>query len=388
MNKFVNFAFRSQPLFTHPLKRLYHEGVDNKVYLVCLTGGPCAGKTTALSDIVQSFPNHIIYTVPELATTVINAGVSINHSGKPNSTARDLVSCFLKQMLETESYFIKVAKYETKDVIIVTDRGVMDPKAYETQENWEMILKKHNWTEDDISNERYDLVCHLVTAADGAIDYYTLSNNTARRESPDEARELDKKTQSCWLSHHNFKIIGNHYGSFQKKLNKIHEAIGNLVGYNPSYNLSTKYLLPKDLDINSTIPEYIIWTQHKEQVDYISCENPEEKSMYIIARENKNGEYMYTHTVRYLSKSINERREQKRKIMKPVYRLFYSQKNQKKKSLYKQITTFNYSNNNFVIEEFFDGNDYQNKTHCIMRFERFAGDDGIDVKKPKWLPFG
>jgi chorismate-pyruvate lyase len=42
----------------HPhtlLRRHYHEGLKNKVYLVCLTGGPCAGKTTALASIMTHF---------------------------------------------------------------------------------------------------------------------------------------------------------------------------------------------------------------------------------------------------------------------------------------------------------------------------------------------
>lgn len=39
-----------------------------------------------------------------------------------------------------------------------------------------------------------------VTAADGAEEFYTTTNNTARLESPEEARELDKKTMQVYLS--------------------------------------------------------------------------------------------------------------------------------------------------------------------------------------------
>lgn len=56
MHKFL-FPFKSYlPLQTSPLlRRHYHEGIKNKVYLVCLTGGPCAGKTTALASIMTHF---------------------------------------------------------------------------------------------------------------------------------------------------------------------------------------------------------------------------------------------------------------------------------------------------------------------------------------------
>jgi hypothetical protein len=36
-------------------------------------------------------------------------------------------------------------------------------------------------------------VLHLVTAASGAEAFYTNANNTARRETADEARDLDSR---------------------------------------------------------------------------------------------------------------------------------------------------------------------------------------------------
>ena len=39
-------------------------------------------------------------------------------------------------------------------------------------------------------DNRYDAVFHLVTCADGAPDYYTLSNNDARSEDLDKAIDV------------------------------------------------------------------------------------------------------------------------------------------------------------------------------------------------------
>ena len=48
---------------------------------------------------------------------------------------------------------------------------------------------------------RYNAVFHMVTAADGASKFYTLENNQARTETPEQALDLDRRTQKCWLGH-------------------------------------------------------------------------------------------------------------------------------------------------------------------------------------------
>ena len=38
-----------------------------------------------------------------------------------------------------------------------------------------------------------------MTSADGAEEFYTLANNTARTETPQEARKQDTRLKECWL---------------------------------------------------------------------------------------------------------------------------------------------------------------------------------------------
>ena len=49
------------------------------VYSICLTGGPCAGKTTALADLKQSLTQlgMQVLVVPEAATTLMKGGAFI-----------------------------------------------------------------------------------------------------------------------------------------------------------------------------------------------------------------------------------------------------------------------------------------------------------------------
>jgi hypothetical protein len=49
----------------------------------------------------------------------------------------------------------------------------------------------------------------LVTAANGAVEFYTSANNEARYESPNDAIELDKKLINAWVGHPHFSIIDN-----------------------------------------------------------------------------------------------------------------------------------------------------------------------------------
>ena len=366
--------------------RSYHQGVKNKIYLVCVTGGPCAGKTTALAEITEMFPEHIVYTLPELATLVVTAGQSLDHSQKDPGIEGQLVRKFISHMMATEDYFTNVGMHEQKDVIVLTDRGCIDPKPYSDKETWSQLMSEAGWSEDDLTNNRYDLVIHLVTAADGAVDYYTKVNNKARRETADEAKIMDKQTQDAWLNHHNFKIIHNHYGSFQGKLNKIYQQVGDLVGYNPSFNLASKFLLPDDFDIEAAIPQHIPSSTFSQQIDYLEVDNPEKVSAYISFRYNDDGKETYTHVVRNLSKNLDKRREQKSQIRKHVYRLFNSQRDLNKKTLHKKITSFNYSNTSFVVEEFFGDNKYANRIHKILRYERSINEGGIPIEIPEWLP--
>lgn len=55
-----------------------------------------------------------------------------------------------------------------------------------------------------LRDKRYDAVIHMVTAADGAPQHYTLENNPARYETASIALDLDQKIRSAWVGHPSF----------------------------------------------------------------------------------------------------------------------------------------------------------------------------------------
>jgi len=54
----------------------------------------------------------------------------------------------------------------------------------------------------------------MVTAADGAVEFYTGENNEARYETVEQAVTLDKKLINAWVGHPSFSIIDNKDGNF------------------------------------------------------------------------------------------------------------------------------------------------------------------------------
>ena len=60
-------------------------------------------------------------------------------------------------------------------------------------EEWHQIISSLGWDSIQLRDARYDQVVHMMTAASGAEQFYQLSNNSARSEGIELARELDTK---------------------------------------------------------------------------------------------------------------------------------------------------------------------------------------------------
>lgn len=200
---------------------------------IVLTGGPCAGKTTALVKITEYFSGfgYKVFNVPEVPTIYSTAGWNYL---TPN---RDLYYQGERAILETqlalENQFMQLAKVCEKPVLIVCDRGAMDISAYIKPEEWDEITRMAG-TNSNALRESYDAVLHLVSAADGAEQYYTTATNATRYEQANEeglrvARELDKKVIKAWTGHPHLRVINNH-DDFENKLNRVLTEISKVVG--------------------------------------------------------------------------------------------------------------------------------------------------------------
>lgn len=213
---------------------------------IVLTGGPCAGKTTALVKVIEYFTNlgYKVFTIPEVPTMFTQAGM--DYLTQNHDFFYEGEKATLEIQLALEDKFMRMAETCTEPCVIVCDRGVMDISAYMRPEMWTDITSRLGTNSEELRN-RYDAVLHLVSAADGAEQFYTTSNNAQRLEQADEAglrvaRELDKKVIRAWTGHPHLRVINNNV-DFERKLNRVIKEIAKVLELPQLIETERKYIV-------------------------------------------------------------------------------------------------------------------------------------------------
>ena len=221
---------------------------------IVLTGGPCAGKTTALVRITEYFSNrgYKVFTIPEVPTLYSLGGWSYLTPNKDLYYEGE--RAILETQLALEDSFMRLAETCQKPVLIVCDRGTLDISAYISPEMWNDITAKAG-TDTNALRNRDDPGLHLVSAADGAEQYYTTATNAARYEQMNEeglriARELDKKVIKAWTGHPHLRVINNN-DDFNAKLNRVLKEIAHVIGVPQPIEEERKYIV----EITGELPE-------------------------------------------------------------------------------------------------------------------------------------
>lgn len=257
---------------------------------IVLTGGPCAGKTTLLTKIQETFSEqgYTVLVVPEAATELISSGLCPGTEAVSMEKFQEFV---VRRQLDTEKNYDLAAGEMVKnggEVLIVCDRGIMDGQGYVSENNFDHVLDLFGLTRSD-AFARYDGVIHLVTAAQGAEYAYTTSNNAARRETAEQARELDVKTQMAWVGHSHLRVIGNET-DFQTKIYRALRAITDILGKPVPIEVEKKFLIERP--DNKTLKELNAAESTLVQI-YLKANGNTERRIRI--RRFKNGcSYYYT----------------------------------------------------------------------------------------------
>ena len=212
----------------------------NKINKIVLTGGPCAGKTTALTWINNYFTKrgYTVLTVPETATELISNGIA-------PWTCETNYEYQLRQFelqKSREEVYEKAAKTIKNDkILIVCDRGILDNKAYMKEAEFKRMLKEYG-TSETKERDSYDAIFHLVTAAKGKVEFYTQANNMARTENIEDAKKLDDKLISAWTGHPHLRIIDNST-EFEEKLERLIQEITIFLGEPEPFEIEKKFLI-------------------------------------------------------------------------------------------------------------------------------------------------
>ena len=268
---------------------LAHEGKKKTISKIVITGGPCAGKTTAMSWIQNAFTRmgYAVLFVDETATQLITGGAAPWLS----TSNRDFQWRLLELQLNKEKAFVEIAKTMKADkILVVCDRAALDNRAYMTEADFRYVLRQMNTNEVSL-RDQYDAVFHLVTAAKGAERFYTTANNAARTETVEQAAALDDKLIAAWTGHPHLRVIDN-TSDFEEKMRRLIGEITAFLGEPVPMEIERKYLIAyPDVKALEKLPN----CRRVEIVQtYLKCESDEEEVR--IRQRGYDGNYIYFKT--------------------------------------------------------------------------------------------
>ena len=342
---------------------------EQKIVKIVLTGGPCAGKTTAMSWIQNNFSKqgYKVMFIPETATELINGGLA----PWDLSTSYDYQKIvFLNQIIKEDSFVESARKMSNDKILIVCDRGLMDNKAYMNEEEYRRVLADYNLSKSKIM-DRYDAVFHLVSAAKGAEEYYNLDNE-ARTETVEEAAILDDKLISSWTGHSHFRIIDNST-LFEDKMRKLIKEISSVLGEPEPLEIERKFLIEKpDVELleklDSCEKVNIVQT-------YLKSTNPNEEVR--VRQRGINGSYTYSKT-RKININGLKRIEIESRLTSEEYIEELSKADPSCKQIIKTRYCLSYNNQYFEIDIYPDM-----ENEAIMEIELSSEDE--EIKIPEFI---
>ena len=340
-----------------------------KISKIVLTGGPCAGKTTALSWINNYFSKrgYTVLFVPETATELITNGVAPWTCG----TNFDYQTFQIRLQKIKEQIFDEAAKTMKSDkILIVCDRGILDNKAYMKDVEFKKVLKELG-TNETKERDSYDAVFHLVSAAKGKEEAYTLANNVARTENIEQAKKLDDKIISAWTGHPHFRIIDNST-EFEQKLERLLKEITSFLGEPEPLEIERKFLIYypniKELESMPNCTKVDITQTYLKSVD--------DTERRVRAR-GINGDYLYYLTEKRKISNL-KRIELEKRLTQDEYLALLMESDNKLHTIHKTRYCLSENNQYFEIDIY---PEWDNQ--AIMEIE--LSSDEEEIKTPEFI---
>lgn len=280
---------------------------------IVITGGPCAGKSTAMSWIQNAFTEkgYTVLFVPETATELISGGVCPWTCG----TNAEYQKCQMQLQLTKERLFLQAAKtMSSEKILVVCDRGALDNRAYMNDAEFREVLLNVGENEIEL-RDSYDAVFHLVTAAKGAEQFYSNANNEARYESIEEARALDDRLLAAWSGHPHLRVIDN-ATDFGDKMMRLISEVSSFLDEPEPYEIERKFLIAyPDVEMLESIPGC-------RRVEIIQTYlKPRNGCEVRVRQRGAGGHYIYFETLKrdVAEPSTGRRVEVERRLSKDEY---------------------------------------------------------------------
>ena len=160
---------------------------------ILITGGACAGKTTSL-EVIDNYlreKGYRVVVIDEVPTDLINKGIFYNKIGKI-----EFLELIIKTQINNEIECFE--KYNNEEnTIVIFDGSPIDCLKFISEDELEVILKKHDLDMDKIAN-RYDAIIFLQTIAKKYPELYSNENNNARLTDINFAIERNDKLEKYY----------------------------------------------------------------------------------------------------------------------------------------------------------------------------------------------
>ncbi len=268
---------------------------------IVLTGGPCAGKTTAQADMREWLLEREYYPifVPEAATSLMRAGLS--------PLRPEFQPAVLQHVLLHEAMLENAAKRlqdEGKKPVLIADRGVCDQLAYAGMDQMQTLLREHDLRFEQVRDERYDGVIYMRSAANGAEQFYTAASNETRYETLEEAKLLDDRTMHAWVGTPHLIVIKNEPDEpFSGKINRAVGALARILGEPEPLEAERKFLV-SDF-ILSQLPSHAVPCDIV-QTYLVGVPGKTER----VRARGQNNYWVYSHTIKeYVADGVAIERE-------------------------------------------------------------------------------
>ena len=135
-----------------------------------------------------------VLVVPEAATLIMKGGAMIVSNAFTPEQGLMFQKALMRLQIALENTYVEIGQLvKTEPVVVLIDRGLMDGSAYVSEENWQALMDDLGVNIVQLRDIRYDAVIHMVTAANGADEFYDSLTNNARYESKEEAIEKDNQ---------------------------------------------------------------------------------------------------------------------------------------------------------------------------------------------------
>lgn len=190
----------------------------NRRSFIILTGGPGGGKSTLMEELRRE--GRFLF-LPEAIFTV--GGVGIPPSQKQ-----------FQRLMVRAQWGLEDALTQTllpdDDRLVLCHRGSLDPLAYWLTRGWEEEeFFSFTCTHREEHYQRYAVVIHLVTAADGAAHAYKRYPEAHRPETVEESIRLDRLLGQVWQGHPRYYRMDNIGVTWEEKSSKAKQIIRGLM---------------------------------------------------------------------------------------------------------------------------------------------------------------